>query len=282
MTDPTLCIHHSPCADGFAAAWAVWTCYGDRVRYHPGVYGAAPPSVAGEHVLLVDFSYKAPVLRQLASEAASITILDHHVTAEADLAPLLAEGVVRGQFDMTRSGTVITWQYLYPDTPVPTLLQHVQDRDLWRFALPGTREIQACVFSHPYDFDTWSWLVERCDSPAGRAGMLAEGAAIERKHQKDIAELVAATRRTMVIGGVTVPVANLPYTMASDAAGQMAEGQPFAACYFDRPDARVFSLRSRGTDGMDVAAIAQSYGGGGHKQASGFQAPPGWEGDAPR
>ena len=65
----------------------------------------------------------------------------------------------------------------------------------------------------------------------------------------------------MVIGGHRVPVANLPYTMASDAAGAMAEDAPFAACYFDRADARVFSLRSRGEDGLDVSEIAARYGG---------------------
>lgn len=44
-------------------------------------------------------------------------------------------------------------------------------------------------------------------------------------------------------------------------------------------DARVFSLRSRSYDGLDVAAIAASYGGGGHRNAAGFQMPLGWEGD---
>lgn len=31
--------------------------------------------------------------------------------------------------------------------------------------------------------------------------------------------------------------------------------------------------------GVDVSAIAKAYGGGGHAQAAGFQAPQGWEGD---
>jgi nanoRNase/pAp phosphatase (c-di-AMP/oligoRNAs hydrolase) len=59
----------------------------------------------------------------------------------------------------------------------------------------------------------------------------------------------------------------------------MAAGEPFAACYWDTPDGRVFSLRSR-EDGVDVSAIAKRYGGGGHRNASGFRMPIGWEGDA--
>lgn len=83
----------------------------------------------------------------------------------------------------------------------------------------------------------------------------------------------------MVIGGQEIWVANIPYTLTSDAGNLMARGEPFAACYWDTPNGRVFSLRST-KDGADVSAIAKSYGGGGHVNASGFQMPLGWEGDA--
>lgn len=152
MNQPTLCIYHAPCADGFSAAWAVSKRFGDAVRYHPGVHGEAPPDVRDEHVLLVDFSYKSPVVRALAAQAASVTILDHHRSAVLDLTPLMEDGTVAGVFDMERSGAVITWEYFHPEDPVPNLLLHVQDRDLWQFKLDGTREISATVFSHPYDF----------------------------------------------------------------------------------------------------------------------------------
>ena len=74
----------------------------------------------------------------------------------------------------------------------------------------------------------------------------------------------------MVIGGVEVWGASLPYTLTSDAGNLMSEGEPFAACYWDTPKGRVFSLRSK-PEGVDVSAIAATYGGGGHKNASGFQ-----------
>jgi len=80
------------------------------------------------------------------------------------------------------------------------------------------------------------------------------------------------------IGGHDVPVANLPYTLTSDAGHRMAQGEPFAACYWDTPEGRVFSLRSS-ANGLDVSAIAADYGGGGHDNAAGFRMPIGWEGD---
>lgn len=296
----TICIYHGNCADGFAAAWAVRRALGESVEFHPGVYGADPPDVAGADVILVDFSYKRPVLEAMAQRARSVLVLDHHATAQADLAGLIPPPVIyaglRGWeahthlaalggyngfpvclFDMKRSGAQMTWDFFHAGKKRPTLIDYVADRDLWRFALPHSREIAAWYFSHPYLFDVWDDLVQALEIDLSYAR--AAGEAIDRKHRKDVAELVKVARRTMRIGGHVVPVANLPYTLASDAGHLMAEGAPFAACYFDRADElRVFSLRSH-DGGIDVSKVAAGYGGGGHKNAAGFQMPLGWEGD---
>ena len=105
---------------------------------------------------------------------------------------------------------------------------------------------------------------------AAPAELAAEGEAIERKHFKDIHELLGVTTREMVIGGYRVPVANLPYTMSSDAGHELAKGRPFAACYWDTPEGRVFGLRSS-DEGVDVSEVAKQYGGGGHRNAAGFK-----------
>ena len=88
------------------------------------------------------------------------------------------------------------------------------------------------------------------------------------------------TQRYMIIGGIRVPVANLPYTLTSDAGHHMAtaDENKIGVCYWDTPDGRVFSLRSL-DDGPDVSAIAKDYGGGGHAHAAGFRMRLGWEGD---
>lgn len=214
---------------------------------------------------MVDFSYSRPVLMEMAQQAKSILVLDHHKTAADHLVHLPAN--VRAVFDMERSGAMLAWDFFHPVTPPPTLLLHIQDRDLWRFALPHTREIQASVFSFPYDFAVWDSLMTEDVSR-----LVSDGMAIERKHHKDIAELVRVMAREIEIAGHRVPAASLPYTMVSDAAAMMAVGKPFAACYWDTPDGRVFGLRSS-PDGIDVALVAQQYGGGGHKHAAGFRVP---------
>lgn len=296
-----LCIYHGNCADGFGAAWVVRKYFGsDEVDFHAGFYGAEPPDVAGRDVIMVDFSYKRPVLDSMIQKAKSLLILDHHKTAEEDLAGIQAPfgpGWIRHQqnvyqdlcegvaglpyalFDMNRSGAGLAWDFFFPDQKRPALIDTIEDRDLWRFSLPFTREVQANVFSYPYDFKTWDFLMALGNDHMGIQHMAEQGGAIERKHHKDIAELVEASKRRMMLGGYDVPVANLPYTLSSDAGHLMTKDEPFAACYMDTPRGRIFSLRS--TDaGVDVSEIARRYGGGGHRNAAGFQKPIGWEGDA--
>jgi uncharacterized protein len=258
----SMCIYHGNCADGFGAAWVVRKALGD-IEFHAGKYQEAPPDVTGKDVVMVDFSYKRPVLLEMAEKANSILILDHHKTAIEDLVDLPANVIAK--FDIGRSGAMLAWDHFFPERSPPPLLLHIEDRDLWRFALEKTRQIQANVFSHPYDFDVWDALM------AAEASELAsDGEAIERKHFKDIRELLGVTTRQMIIGGHLVPVANLPYTMSSDAGHELAKGWPFGACYWDTPDGRVFSLRST-DEGEDVSVIAKQYGGGGHRNASGFK-----------
>lgn len=297
MNDKILCIYHGNCQDGFGAAWAVRHALGDSVEFFPGVYQEPPPDrIAGRDVVLVDFSYKRPVLEMMmsgAGSARSILILDHHKSAQEDLdgimpvsslrdwqaiqvpQAMVPPAIVGAMFDMKRSGAGLAWDFFVGGRR-PPLIDHIEDRDLWRFALPRTREISAALFSHQYDFVLWDRLML---DPLALGQLEIEGEAIERKHQQDIANLLPVVRRHMTIGGLSMPVASLPLTMTSDAGHRMAsEADGVAACYWDTPQGRVFSLRS--TDaGPDVAAIAQRYGGGGHAHAAGFRMPLGWEGD---
>jgi len=258
----TICIYHGNCADGFASAWVVRKAIGESVEFHAGVYQDPPPDVTGKRVLLVDFSYKRPIVEQMLEKTnGNVTILDHHKTAIEDLAGL----PLHGTMNVDRSGAMLTWEYFFPGEAPPPLLLHIEDRDLWRFALARTREIQANVFSYPYDFQVWDELMA-----ADVEDLAREGAAIERKHFKDIDELLGVVTRRMVIGGYNVPVANLPYTLTSDAGHKLAKGEAFGVCYWDTPEGRVFSLRS--TDaGIDVSEVVKQYGGGGHRNAAGFR-----------
>ena len=264
---PDICIYHGNCADGFGAAFAIWKRDGDCVTYYPGVYGVAPPDVTGLDVAIVDFSYKRPVMIELASKAKSILVLDHHKTAQAELDGLAAECPnVTVEFDMERSGAMMAWQYFRPDRPIPMFIAYLQDRDLWTKKLHGVDEFTAALRSYPQDFNIWDKL---CDN--GPQALITEGYAIQR-YFRTLVEQAKKHAHMRVIAGYTVPVVNASMFMSSEVAGELAEGQPFAAVYVETATDVIWSLRSR-SDGVDVSEVAKRFGGGGHRNAAGFTVP---------
>jgi len=260
-----VCIYHKNCQDGFAAALAVWMKYGD-IRFIEAQYGDKAPSVKNDSVIIVDFSYPRDVLEKMKAEAAELIVIDHHKTAQADLA-----GLDYCIFNMEKSGAVLTWEYLFPDKEIPTLFLYAQDRDLWKWEMPHSREVSAALRIQPKAFILWKALF--VDNPNGLVSVIDKGKAI-LEYQTHCAESIAESNEIpeIKINGYTVPIINCTHLL-SETIGRLAIGKPFAVGYFDTKDKRVFSLRSTDPEGVDVAEIAKQHGGGGHKHAAGFTRP---------
>ena len=284
-----LIIYHASCADGFGACMAAYKRFGDNADYYTGFYNETPPDCANRKVYLLDFSYKKDVVLEMLKVAEDVTILDHHKSAIEDLAdlfmkqlPELSQGkYLHGVLDASRSGAMIAWNYFFPkldfsdvDKITPELIKYIQDRDLWKFELEGSKEIALAIFSYPYDFDTWEGLFEMPIED-----LINEGRALLRKHNKDIEEYLKVGVRKINIGAHKVPVVNVPYFYGSDACNILCQNEPFAAYYWDGATHRNWGLRSA-PDGLDVAEIAaKNFNGGGHKHAAGFRTDLNWCGD---
>lgn len=286
----TLCIFHSNatsghCDDGFAAAWCVRNALGEsNVEFFPGVYGRPPPDVGGRDVVIVDFSYKRPVIEAMMEKVESLIILDHHKTAEEDLKGLAAENYTPGgrsyvKFDMERSGAGLAWDYFHPNVMRPRFIDYIEDRDLWRKALPNGDEFTIALRSYPQDFETWDRLVPNYKL------LIEEGIPLQRYYRLRVEELKRSAYKAVIntpLGllsdedartYVACRVANAPYFAASEVAGELAtDDVHFGASYFEVEAGKYYySLRSRsGASGFDVSAIAKRFGGGGHRNAAGF------------
>lgn len=306
MAPKYLCLYHKECPDGFAAAWAVWKRavqdgIEDQFEFAPAQYQMSNDAkFEGKHVILVDFSFKADEMRGVSSTAESVLVLDHHESAKNDLAHFIPDGLdpkdvfanwvsavregggrqgrVLGVFDMKKSGARLAWEFFHPEKPVPQLIEYVEDRDLWKKELQHTEEINRWIMSFEHRFEEFSKAAAMLEDPKCLPAILTESTAIDRSFRRQMQKTVPEVQRTMTICGHTVPVANMPHFMASDAARHLSRGAPFVAIYFDGPTGRKFSLRVPEGD-FDVQEIAVGFGGGGHKAAASFMAPHGWEGD---
>lgn len=272
---PDICIYHGDCQDGFGAAWAVWKRWPD-VEFIPGVHGNEPPFITGKNILIVDFSYKRPVLETMAYHSKSLTIIDHHKTAQADLEGFEkwseehgAGARVKTIFDMNSSGAVLTWKAIHPIRATPSLLKFIEDRDLWQFKLSGTKEVSLALSIYPMDFKVWDSLALSIDK------LISEGENLLRHHNSTIEKLVAEAYLVKWHDQM-VPCCNVPHLFASDVGNALLkrfQDAPFAMTSFRRGDKQIqVSLRSE-DHRLDVSEIAKAYGGGGHRNAAGFQWP---------
>jgi oligoribonuclease NrnB/cAMP/cGMP phosphodiesterase (DHH superfamily) len=284
MYEPNICLFHADCTDGFGAAWAIhrrWpTC-----TFIPAAYGEPLDldDIEGKNILFVDFSAPGEDLLAMVYEgkANSVVVLDHHKSAKAALAGLPTFGPetdigtpywqenakVVVYFDMEKSGARLAWEFAHPGAEIPTLLRHVEDRDLWRFRYPETKEMIAAINSYAQDFQVWDTLNRSFDA------LVDEGEPILRANAVAV-ETMLKQAYTGDIAGHTIPLVNAPKQFASDACHRLLEMNPeapFVASWFRRGDGLLeFSLRSE-AHRVDVSEVAALFGGGGHRNAAGFQ-----------
>lgn len=257
-TGPVI-LYHGNCFDGFGAAWAAWKKFGPAAHYQPVQYGDDLPSFDGPlHLYLLDFCYPRKTIEEMRSHLDQVMVIDHHQSAMKAL-----DGLDCTIFDLDKSAAVLTWEHFFPGQVVPKLLLYIQDYDLWKFELPNSREVAAALNSQPMDFEVWNDL---------EPDRLAEDGRPLLKHQDKLVKMISDQARLEKIEGHLVPAVNAT-AFGSEVGAELLRRFPnarFSVSFYDRADGlRHWSLRSR--PDFDVSVIAKKYGGGGHKQAAGFE-----------
>jgi nanoRNase/pAp phosphatase (c-di-AMP/oligoRNAs hydrolase) len=276
-----LVIHHAKCPDGFCAAFTAKKKYPEAELLGLD-HGEPVPfeQVRGKDVLVVDFSWPNREDNiELYRIAKSFHIYDHHKTALERLA-----GLDFVTFDMNRSGAGLIWDYLFgqdsPDAcydqgtnfePRPWYVDYVEDRDLWRHALRGSKAVSAFIMSLPMTIDDWNYLDKINVEHAEQFGVRILNH-IERYVKEAVNESQRGFFRIEPNVYMTTEVVNCPYMNCSEVGNVLAKKAAVGLTWFERADGQIqFSLRSEGD--TDVSAIAKIYGGGGHLHAAGFRLP---------
>ena len=288
--DRPLVVVHAAGPDGWACEFLFRRHFGANADYMQARYGDPVPDVTPRPwVYIADFSWPADEMESMAAACGGrLTLIDHHKTAASAVARLAVSaniGVYKTTpkvvFDLEHSGAVLTWQYLkdagatdpvFATHEPPLIVQYVQDRDLWKWELPESKEINAALASYPKTVEDWTALHGLVTSVAGGGywRLVREGEAILRRQDQEVQAAVARAVE-MDIAGHRVLVVNTT-CYHSEIGERLSAGRPFAATYFDdlKRNLRIWSFRSR-EGGIDVSEIARRFGGGGHRQAAGAQ-----------
>jgi oligoribonuclease NrnB/cAMP/cGMP phosphodiesterase (DHH superfamily) len=270
-------LYHANCMDGVGSAWAARAnFYGEpdgAVEYIPVQYGQEPPPLDDPErfpnlssVYILDFSYPRDVLLRWRDRFETILVLDHHKSAEEDL-----RGLDFASFDMDKSGAVMAWEEFHPGVPVPTILRYIQDRDLWRWGLPSSKEVSAYLKLNVRSFWDLDMIHEQFVASRGMppTEMIQVGRTVLRV-QEMMVEEICHKRFLIEVGGYEIPTVNSPI-LQSEIGEKLCRDnpdRPFSAVYSGNNQRAVWSLRSKGE--FDVSKVAREYGGGGHRNAAGF------------
>lgn len=272
MNTEPLVLYHKTCRDGQASAWVAKKAISHAVLV-PIQYGDPVPDIHDSNVFLVDFSFKRDVMINLIRNNNYVTVLDHHKTAEEALEGLQDKcSNCTIIFDMNRSGAGIAWDFFFTNQPRPWFINYVEDRDLWRWKLPSSREINAFIASHDYEPATFDYLVNMSIDNAEGFGRVCQrvidsyiGAALTNMQWALLRDSTDFYHRLPIVNAIQHSISEVLEAVMNETGSVVAGG------WWRRSDGKYqHSLRSRGD--FDVSAIARHYGGGGHKNAAGFEA----------
>ncbi len=265
-----LVIFHGGCPDGLVSAWQVWRRYFDRADYYPGRYGDPPPSCTDRLVYIVDFSYPPEQLNKMADEATRIIVFDHHETAVNRFADWRERHDVELYFDLSHAGCKLTADYFAGGTN-NWIVDYAEDRDLWKFELPNSREVNAVIATTILGKEPLEAFKALEDlRPQPMKNVVSQGKGALAQIETFIRQLKFAAVRMNFAGHDNIPVVNMAMPMVSDVLNVLNQDALFAAAYTLEKGRAKFSLRSTKSAHFNVAQLAEKFGGGGHPEAAGF------------
>ncbi len=265
-------IYHANCRDGFGAAYAAWKKFGDEANYFPlkNTHKVPPEGLEDKEIYILDFSFPKEVLSELASKNKKVIVIDHHASAKEDVT-VFPENI----FDINHSGAVLAWKYFHPEEVVPQLLEYVEDNDLWRFALPESREFNTAFGTYEASFEVCDQLIEDLKDENNLVNFIAKGSLLAKFEDKLVDHMMSRRERVLLEGNEVWAINTSEYASALGnrlAELNLEEGKtPIGIVYYHVDGLVKISLRSIGE--TDVAKIAEKYNGGGHKNAAGCSIP---------
>ena len=265
-------------------------------------------AISQREVYILDFSFPRQTMDYLFSVARRVTWLDHHKTAfemccdEERTYTKHEDKYHTIILDNNKSGAYLAWEHFHPGTEVPMFIRHIDDYDRWQFKIEGTKAFNKAVWSHaPWSFKQWvEWFYD-CEEGFNHkywADFYTEGEAILRAHDQNVQSVVkGAARNCSIVPAVIDSVesykspwvwwndpehgdtcganglaANCPPHLTSDVGHELAnQSGTFGLCWTLGQSGTVAKCSLRSNGEYDVSAIARTFGGGGHRNAAGFE-----------
>lgn len=279
-------IYHDKCQDGSSAAMCSQLTYSCSKVYLPLLHNNIDTdlnenAIRDKNVLVLDFSFKKDKFEHLRSIVNKIMILDHHESAMKDL-----ENVPGCFFHMKHSGAVLAWYYFTYDPnekhlrEIPRFLRYIEDRDIWRWSERSFSEPMhyGLNIENPF-FTEYKKYIDN-DSEVDRLieigkEVMEENHKYYAKHAQEAREMrytwLSKTYKVMCLEmkkfHLLSELAEYIYT-TTKADFTLIWVKTSNTTDVDNISYKL-SFRAPKENDVNVAKIAEKYGGGGHPKAAG-------------
>lgn len=274
-------IFHKDCMDGLASAFIAHCSFleaEEEAEFYPMHYSDVNnvydiPLNEDDIVYILDFSLPEEMINELSCKVDHIYIIDHHKTAQF-LINLNIDNV-SVDFDNEQSGAMLTF-YFFVDRGInplnPELFEYVQDRDLWKWELPGSRDMSAALAltvekNNIESFGNAYWLFKN-GTKHGTDSFKKIGTIALDVQQKQVNEKIDKCFDIKLLGqhfkiiNATENISELGNAICNK------YDMPSIMFFYTSLDTVVLSFRS--LDHLtDVSTVAKKFAGGGHRNASG-------------
>lgn len=278
MDDHEIIILYHDDNDGIASMFAAWKRYGDKAKYIKVQYGEDFPIAIDSLnkntiIYILDFSYDRVTMIEVYNRVKSLVVLEHHKTVKDKLV-----GLDFVQYNEFMSGATMSWQYFHFNAPIPNVIKHIEDYDLYLFNLDKTREIDLAISTHIRKYDPLFWI-ELCDDEFLYDKIFIRGSILQENIEINVKNFISNSKKYKVINFENCNAVIYNSTSPINERNMLAEvfvnelDFDIVISYFILPTSQfVFSLRSYKYGNIDVSEIAMKYNkkGGGHKSAAGF------------
>lgn len=256
-------LYHNNCPDGFGAAWAAWRKFKNKASYI-GVQHREPfpKGLKNKKAYLLDFCYPLAEMKKLKKIVASLVVIDHHISVGSAIE--IADDYL---YSVNHSGCALSWEYFHPNKPIPKLLLHIEDTDLWKFNESFTKELMAVLELLGFQFPLWNKIAADIENSKKKKEYVDKGKLLLEYQERIIKRLVNRADKVR-FDGYAVLAINSPVFPSEIGHLLTKKTPPFGIVWHQDKNKNTFHLRSN--DSIDVAKIAKKYGGGGHKSAAGF------------
>jgi len=283
-------IYHNPCSDGIASAWVV-KHFTPTAELIPCFAGQSPQNnithFQGKNIIFVDLCPNKEYLETLVTVAKHITILDHHITAYKNLENVSYPNL-NYIFDNNKCGCMITWNYFSSD-PIPWFLAYIGDRDLWKWELLNSKEINTTLYEDDHtNFKGLSKLFDENLNPSlsNFYNSSIFNSFVERG--KILCEIKDKQMKTCMKTAIPCKFENYNiwlFTSSPDILSDVGNrlmaktfkngSTPnFTVCWRYNVQTHEYYISMRSTsDSVDVSEICKKIGGGGHRNAAGCTLP---------